>query len=269
MYFIEVEPNVRLCVQEFNPKGEHTIVLVHGWPLNRRMFEYQLNVLPARGWRCIAYDLRGFGDSDTPVSGYGYDRLADDLRIVVDALGLTQFVLTGFSVGGAIVTRYMARHAGYGVQKLALLAAASPSFVQRPSFPYGMTVEAVNSLISQTYRDRPQMLEGFGRLFFASNVTPALRVWFNGLGLAASGIGTIRVLESLRDEDLHRDLASIHVPTGIFHGVRDQICPFELAVAQHNGIAGSVLYRFENSGHAVFYDELERFNDTFFAFLEG
>lgn len=269
MYFVEVEPGVRICAQVFNPTGERTIVLVHGWPLNRRMFEYQLNVLPARGWRCVVYDIRGFGDSDAPISGYGYDRLADDLRIVVDALGIAQFVLAGFSVGGAIVTRYMARHAGHGVQKLALLSAASPSFVQRPSFPYGMTVESVNRLLTQTYRDRPQMLEDFGKLFFASNVTPAFRNWINNLELAASGIGTIRLLESLRDEDLRRDLAAIRVPTGIFHGARDQICPFELAVAQHNGIAGSVLYRFENSGHAIFYDELERFNDLFFAFLEG
>lgn len=269
MYFVEVEPGVRLSVQQFNPAGERTIVLVHGWPLNRRMFEYQMNVLPARGWRCITYDIRGFGDSDAPVTGYGYDRLADDLRAVVGAFGLTRFVLAGFSIGGAIVTRYMARHAGYGVQKLALLAAASPSFVQRPSFPYGMTAEDVNRLITQTYRDRPQMLADFGELFFASKVTPAFRTWFNGLGLAASGIGTIRALESLRDEDLHGDLSAIRVPTGIFHGARDRICPFELAVAQHNGIAGSVLYRFENSGHAVFYDELERFNDTFFLFLEN
>jgi non-heme chloroperoxidase len=78
------------------------------------------------GFRCIAMGLRGFGNSSMPWNGYSYNQLADDVRAVVDTLGLKSFILVGFSIGGAIAIRYMARHAGVGVTKLALLAAAAP-----------------------------------------------------------------------------------------------------------------------------------------------
>ena len=118
-------------------------------------------------------DTRGFGNSDKPWRGYDYDRLADDIRCVVEALDLQDFTLGGHSTGGAIAIRYMARHNGYGVSKLALFAAAAPSLIQRPYFPYGLTKEDVNKIIQGTYNDRPKMLRGFGDMFFFQHVTEA------------------------------------------------------------------------------------------------
>jgi peroxiredoxin len=42
------------------------VVLIHGWPLSHRMWESRINALSEAGYRCIAYDRRGFGDSDKP-----------------------------------------------------------------------------------------------------------------------------------------------------------------------------------------------------------
>lgn len=269
MFYVEVEKGVKLFVNDLNPTGNKPILFIHGWPVNHKMFEYQYNILPRSGYRCVLFDIRGFGQSDAPWGGYDYDRLADDTRIVADTLKLENFILAGFSVGGAIAIRYMARHKGHNVRKLALISAAAPSFVQRPGFPYGMTVSAVNNQIAQTYYNRPQMLTEFGVNFFASKITPSFRGWFQSLGLSASSYGTIKLLESLRNEDLRQDLASIRVPTGIFHGALDKICPFPLAEAQNRGIRDSKLFRFAKSGHGVFYDELESFNNTFLGFLES
>lgn len=267
MYYVQVEKNVNILVQDLNPRGKKTIVFIHGWPVNHKMFEYQFDILPAYGFRCIGIDLRGYGGSDRPWEGYSYSRLADDIRMVIETLNIEDLTLVGFSVGGAIAIRYMARHAGYRVSKLALLAAAAPSFTKHPGYPYGMTKEEVNNLIMKTYKNRPQMLTDFGNIFFASKVTPSFMNWFQGLGLEASGHGTIKIAESLRDEDVTPDLRSIHVPTGIFHGALDRVCPFEFAVLLNKSIPGSELYRFEYSGHGIFYDELERFNFAFLQFL--
>jgi non-heme chloroperoxidase len=81
---------------------------------------------------------------------------------ISDALKLHNFTLGGHSTGGAICVRYMARHNGYGVAKLALFAAAAPSLVQRPYFPYGLQKQAVIDIIKGTHNDRPNMLRGFG-----------------------------------------------------------------------------------------------------------
>jgi hypothetical protein len=67
----------------------------HAEKESRSLGEYQLNVLPKSGFRCITLDLRGFGNSDAPWSGYDYDRLADDILAVVKSLRLKDFTLTG------------------------------------------------------------------------------------------------------------------------------------------------------------------------------
>ena len=107
-----VEPWVKIYVEDLNPKGNKTILFIHGWPANHKLFEYQFNIFPAMGYRCIGVDIRGFGKSDKPWGDYSYDRLADDVRTVVDILKLQNFTLAGHSVGGAIAVRYMARHKG-------------------------------------------------------------------------------------------------------------------------------------------------------------
>lgn len=62
-------------------------------------------------------------------------------------------------------------------------------------------------------------------------------------------------------------LACVHVPITIFHGTKGEIVPFELGRVQQQCIACARLIAFEYSGHGVFYDELERFNQCFLEFL--
>ncbi len=267
--YIEVEKGVRIFVQDLDPgKGGRPVVFLHGWPANHKMFEYQFNVLPEYGFRCLGLDQRGFGQSDKPWHGYSYDRLADDLYAVLDALQLEDAALVGFSIGGAISIRYVARHGGRRIGRLALVDAAAPVFTNRPDYPYALPVEQVNDLIRQTYKDRPQMLAGFRRLFFNRNIGPDLLNWFHSLGLEASSHATIKCLVSLRDEDLRNDLGRIHVPTAIFHGVHDRIVPFPNALMMQRGIAGSRLYPFYNSGHGVVIDETDEFNAALLRFLQ-
>ncbi len=267
--YVRVEPDVNIYVEDLNPEGSKAILFIHGWPANHKMFEYQFNQLPKLGYRCIGIDLRGFGNSDKPWRGYGYDRLADDLRCVVEALNLKNFTLSGHSTGGAIAIRYLARYNGYGVSKLALFAAAAPSLIQRPYFPYGLTSETVNKIIQETDTDRPKMLRGFGDLFFFKYVTEPFSDWFFRMGLQAAGWSTAAVATAWLDEEgLFSDLGKINVPTLILHGIHDQVCLFPLAIAQNQGIKNSKLVPFEYSGHGLFYDQRDEFNNELVKFIE-
>jgi non-heme chloroperoxidase len=267
-YNIKVEPDVKIYVEDVNPESEKVILFIHGWPANHKLFEYQFDKLPKMGYRCIGIDLRGFGNSDKPLKGYNYNRLSDDLRCVVEKLNLQHFTLGGHSVGGAIAIRYMSRHNGYGVYKLALFGAAAPSFIKRPDFPYGLPKEDVNKIIQDTYNDRPKMLQEFGDKFFFQNVTKPFSDWFFQLGLQAAGWSTTAVAASLRDETLFNDLRKIHVPTLILHGVHDKICQFQLSMVQKHEIKDSRLVPFENSGHGLFWEERDRFNKELVQFIE-
>jgi non-heme chloroperoxidase len=267
-YYIKVESNVKIYVEDLNPEGKKTILFLHGWPGNHNLFEYQFNQLPKLGYRCIGIDQRGFGKSDKPYEGYDYNRLSDDVRCVVDTLKLHDFILAGHSTGGAIAIRYMSRHNEYGVSKLALFAAAAPSLIKRPNFPYGLDEEAVTKIIEGTYTDRPKMLSDFGDTFFFQNTTRPFSDWFLQLGLQAAGWSTAAIANTWINEVLFSDLVEINVPTLIIHGIHDKVVPFSLGKIQNQSIKNSKLVPFEFSGHASFYDQQERFNEELVKFIE-
>jgi len=268
-YYIKVEQNVKIYVEDVNPDSKKTILFLHGWPGSHKLFEYQFDELPRLGYRCIGIDTRGFGNSDKPFEGYDYDRLAEDVRLVIEALNIQDITLAGHSTGGAIAIRYMARFKEYGVSKLALFAAAAPSLIKRPNFPYGLDKEVVIKIIQGTYTDRPKMLCDFGDIFFFQKVTEALSDWFFQLGLQAAGYATGAIANTwLGEEKLFSDLKKIKVPTLILHGIHDKVVPFQLAEVQEQGIKNSKLVPLEFSGHASFYDEKDKFNKELMKFIE-
>lgn len=251
-YFVPVEPGVRLYVEDLNPGGKKPIVFLHGWPLSHQQFEYQFNVLPAMGYRCIGIDWRGFGKSDKPFTGYTFDRLAEDIRIVIDTLRLPEFTLAGHSTGGAIAVNYAARYGKSGrLSRLVLMSAAAPR---------GFTKETADRLLAETLNDRPGMMRGVVDTFFFQYITKPFAEWFFQLGMQAAGWSTAAVIAMLRDEHLETAVQHVNVPTLIVHGVHDKVIPFAQAGQLQRKIRNSRLVPFHYSGHGAFYEERGKLN---------
>ena len=257
-HYVRVESGVKLYVEDLNPGGSKTIVFLHGWPLNHQQFEYQFNVLAAMGYRCIGIDWRGFGKSDKPIGGYNYNRLADDIRAVVDGLQLDNFTLVGHSTGGAIAIRYMSRYNGFGVSKLVLVDAAAP---------IGFTSETANTFLKEALNDRPKMMQNVTDGFFFQYITKPFSDWFFQLGLQAAGWSTAAIVVMLRDEKLYNDLPKILVPTLIIHGIHDKVIPFAQAQEMNQKIKNSQLVPFHYSGHGPFWEERDKFNQVLKKFI--
>lgn len=83
-----------------------TVAILHGFTANHAMWWQQVPVLSRAGFRVIAPDLRGHGDSEHPGSGYHPDALADDLRALLDVLGLDRAHVVGLSLGGMVAQRF-------------------------------------------------------------------------------------------------------------------------------------------------------------------
>jgi pimeloyl-ACP methyl ester carboxylesterase len=81
--------------------GEDVVLCLHGWPQHWYEWRHLMSALADRH-RVIALDLRGFGWSDAPASGYEKENLADDVLAVLDALGIRQVKLVGHDWGGWI-----------------------------------------------------------------------------------------------------------------------------------------------------------------------
>jgi 3-oxoadipate enol-lactonase len=100
-------------------RGEGPAVLfVHGYPLDRTIWQDQMDSL--EGYRRVAPDLRGMGQSDAPDLGYGMNIYAADLAALLDALGIDDVVLCGLSMGGYVAFEFL-RHWRGRVRGLVLM----------------------------------------------------------------------------------------------------------------------------------------------------
>ena len=266
--FITVEKNVKLHVTDLG-EGK-PVVLIHGWPLNDAMYEYQYQFLVEKGYRVIGITLRGFGKSDKPYGAYNYDVYANDINTVLEKLNIQDATLGGFSMGGAISIHYVSKYKSNRVSKLVLFGAAAPSWTQRKDYSYGFTTAAVDDLIALSKVNRPKLLENFGKIFGATenSLSAGFGNLLGSINLEASPYATTQSLIALRDTDLRPALAGINIPTAIFHGTKDVICEYALAEQMQKGIKNSYIVKFENSGHGLFLEELEKFNAELLSFLQ-
>jgi non-heme chloroperoxidase len=258
--YIEVEKNVKLHVIDLG-EGE-PVVLIHGWPLNNEMYEYQYQYLVEKGFRVIGISLRGFGKSDRPYGKYDFDTFSDDIKVVLEKLKIQNATLGGFSMGSAVVLHYVTKYNGAHIGKVALFGATGPSWKQCEGYPYGVPEQAVADLIRQTKINREQLVSGFGKDFQGKegSLSPESIKWLESINLNASPYATTQAITALSQLDLRPELAKIKIPVALFHGVNDKLCDFSGAEQLQKAIKGSYIIRFEESGHGLFLEEMDKFN---------
>lgn len=265
-HYIKATDGSAISVTEYNRQAKKSILLVHGWPLDQRMWDYLVQDLLDADMHIVTFDLRGFGKSDCAYFDNYYSRCADDILQIVHKLSLREFTLCGFSMGGAISIQYMTEY-GNGVDKLILLDAALPSFCSTENNEFGWDKKEVLKLIETGNHNRPELNKQFGDIFFYSEHTNEFKNWVQQMGDSASQVGEIVALKALMDNDLFDKLKSIEVPTLIIHGVEDKICKIETADIVHKEIKGSKMVEVEQAGHGAWADSMDFVNKTIMDFV--
>jgi len=144
--------NIDLYYEDHGTGGP--IVLIHGYPLNGASWEKQVSALLGAGFRVITYDRRGFGQSSKPTTGYNYDTFAEDLRKLVTQLGLRDFTLAGFSMGGGEVARYMGRYGSKDVSKAVFISSVPPYLLRAADNPEGVDGSVFEGIQKAILADR-------------------------------------------------------------------------------------------------------------------
>ncbi len=95
----------RIALYEAGPADGLPLILVHGWPEMAYSWKTQMGPLAAAGYRVIALDVRGFGNSSNPAGTAHYEisQLVSDVDAVLDDIGAKKAVLVGHDWGGIIV----------------------------------------------------------------------------------------------------------------------------------------------------------------------
>ncbi len=122
----EVEPNVQLHYVEVG-SGPETMVLIHGYPETWWEWRHVMPIFAAAGYRVIAVDYRGAGNSSKPASGYDKRTMAQDIhRLLADHLAVTApVILVGHDIGMTVAFAFAALYPTT-VKKLVLVDAIVP-----------------------------------------------------------------------------------------------------------------------------------------------
>jgi non-heme chloroperoxidase len=107
--------------------------------------------------------------SAKPWQDYNYDVFADDIQKVINYLKLEQkFAIVGFSMGGAVVMRYVAKYYQNTLSHVVFMGAAAPSFTKREGYPPGQDRAFCDQIITNLMQNRPRMISEFGKMLFRS-----------------------------------------------------------------------------------------------------
>jgi len=251
------------------------VVLIHGWPLSGASWEYQLAELPLHGVRVIAYDRRGFGQSSKPWNGYDYDTFADDLKAVLDTLDLQNVTLVGFSMGGGEVARYMSRHQGARVSKVAFVSAVTPYMLKTDDNPSGVDKSTFDDMIKGLGKDRFGFLQDFAKNFYGQGVlshpvSQGVLDSFAMLAYPASPRATTQCVKAFSETDFRQDMKAIKVPALFIYGTSDAVVPPATgAEAAAPMVPGAQLIAYDGEPHGLNITSADRLNRDLLTFVSG
>ncbi len=239
------------------------VVLIHGWPLSNKSWSQQVGPLKEAGYRVVAYDRRGFGESD-PGDGYDYDKLTDDLANVLEELDLNDVTLVGFSMGGGEVARYGTRHGFDRIHSVVFASAVPPFLMQSDENPDGpLTEDAAGEMESGLKDDRDAFFDDFVTQFFSAGdelkVTDEQVQEAITLCKLSDQEAAVGCMEAFGTTDFRDDLANDHRPDpGDPRRQRRRRALRGLRQADPRGVEGSELVVIEGGPHGCNVSHAER-----------
>lgn len=251
------------------------VILIHGWPLSHRAWEQQIWAIAEAGYRCIAYDRRGFGNSSAPFRSYDYSSLASDLNAIITQLELKDVVLVGFSMGGGEVVRYCTDYGTDNIAKTALISSIIPLVAKKDDNPNGVPKEDLNGIMKALQDDRVGFLEDFHKNFYNysednETVSKAHLHYDWTIASHASPIATIQAAKAWAETDFRPDLKNVDVPTLIVHGDEDNIVPKETSGDQAaESISNNTYEVIKNGPHGLNITHKDELNETLLKFLKS
>jgi pimeloyl-ACP methyl ester carboxylesterase len=249
------------------------VILIHGWPLSHRSWDGQVTALAEAGYRVIAYDRRGFGQSGTEWNRYDYDTLASDLDTLITELDLNDVTLVGFSMGGGEVVRYLTNYGDSRISKAALIASIIPLVPQKEDNPDGVPQEELDKIAQALKTDRVAFLKDFHKNFYnysllKKDVSEARLDADFIVASGASENATQKAAEAWATTDFRPELENVTVPTLIVHGDADHIVPIKTSAEQAaKGIANNEYHIVEGAPHGLNVTHTFELNNLLLNFL--
>ena len=248
---------VRLAYVDIGEASLPPLLLIHGFTDSSRTWSGITDALP--GYRLIMPDLRGHGDSSAPEDGYTSAHFADDMRQLLDTLGITQCPIIGHSLGGMIAQTFAAGFPDR-VEKLILIGTSAA-----PANKVTLDLSAeIDSLQPPIDPESPFMLQWYANpgqvdeTFLATLRREAARIPIHVLK---------QTMNAVRSTSLLGDTQNITAPTLLIWGDADPFFGGNEQQEMRDAIANCSIAVLPGMGHNPFWEEPQQLAEMMLAFL--
>ncbi|AKM29603.1 hypothetical protein AB870_04875 [Pandoraea faecigallinarum] len=250
-------------------QGPITLVLLHGIGGNRDLWPAQFETFVAAGYRVLAWDMPGYGDSAPPAEPT-MAALADSLRALLDALGPSRFVLVGHSMGGMVVQELMARGAPFTRDVAALVLCGTSAAFGKPDGDFQREFVRQRTAPLDAGKTLREMAEAIvpGMLGEPDDAT---RSKAHALAVEAMGAVSPRAyraaLQALVGFEQRAALARLSVPVLLIAGEHDNNAPPKVMARMADAIMQARYVCLPGAGHLMNLTHAAAFDTEVQAFL--
>ena len=255
--------DITVSYSDAGKKRAKAIILIHGFPLNKSMWNKQTKVLEDK-YRVITYDIRGHGLTDAGNAEFTIELFARDLLSFMDRMDIERTVLCGLSMGGYIalkaIGRYPDRFDALILSDTNCIADSSEAKEKRMK-----AIENIRNAGSEKYADDSiKNLFAPGSFITGNAAISAVREMI----VKTSEQSLFKTLHALAErEETLSQLHSIEFPVLILVGSEDKITPWADAKVMHENIKDSLLQVIQHAGHLSNMENPEDFNNQLVNFM--
>ncbi len=243
------------------------VLFLHGWGGDLRLWGQQFEHF-SKNHTVLSVDLPGHGKTSwTSLDLRGF---ADDLKELLDRIGVGRVNIVASSLGGLLALKYYSLFPKT-VRRLILIGAL-PKFSMEANYPFGLEAARIQKLGEQLKSDYPAIVSIFFRSLFTQREREGARFqWleqFRNSEQLPKKEALSEFLIMLKDEDLREVLKSIQIPVQIINGSDDYICSTESVDYLKSEIPTAQVVLFKGCGHFPFISQPQEFNKVLENFLQ-
>jgi 3-oxoadipate enol-lactonase len=255
--------NLTVSYIDEGPVSSPVIILIHGFPFNKLMWEKQIEILK-ENYRVIAYDIRGHGNTDAGNVNFSIDLFVNDLLSLMDTLKIDKAILCGFSMGGYIALNAIEN---YPERFNSLLLCDTTCVEDKPEAKERRMKAIVTIKEDGLEKYAEESLKKlFAPISFSKNLEEIGIV--REMILKTPKQSLYKTLHALAErKETCTMLHNIKVPVLIMVGKEDEITPPDVAFMMHERIKGSIVHIIDNAGHLSNMENSREFNNRLSGFL--
>jgi len=238
------------------------VIMSHSLACTLHMWDEQATALAGR-YTVVRFDTRGHGQSSAPEGAYSLDQMCDDLKGLLDGLGIKETHFVGLSMGGMIGQTFALKHPAM-IKSLVLCDTTS-------RYPAAASSIWEDRIKTVSAKGMEPMVAGTLERWFTAPFRARRRDVMERVGAMirntppAGYVGCCHAIPKINVTDRLKEL---RCPTLVIVGEEDPGTPMEMAREIHSALPGSQLAVLRSASHLSNVEQPEEFNRALLGFLD-